>query len=1086
MPSRLSPAAFALALAVAAVPGVRAQMAPADGAPAARLAVVPTDQPFASAWFPSTLLAWSPASDPDAPYNRAAVALRPRLAAPGLQASAHARPGEARVKPISAFAPTSGNPSQGGLSGNHYAFGYWPYVGDLVFWGGSAGEGLILAPNPGVVDAAHRHGVPVLGTVFFPPTVFGGQIQWVRDFAQRSDGTFPVADKLIEAAEYYGFDGWFINQETAGGNAALATDLQDLMAYIRAHSSLRVEWYDAMVESGPIAWQGALNAQNDAFFQRGAERVSDLMFVDFRWSSGTLAASNLAAVALGRDPYELFAGVDYGARRLGIASSMAGVFPEGQPHRMSLGIYRPDNVVGATRAASEAADRALWVGADGDPSREDAGAWKGIAHYVATQPSVSGVPFLTTFSTGQGDGYWAGGEPVAPAAWATTGWNSLSLQSLQPTWRWWVETAGTPLSVGTDYAAAYDGGASLRISGTPGAEQTVHLFATDAVLPADAALDIAVRVPAAGAVPVEAGLRFADAPGALVRVALAPATAAGWTHQTLPLSAHAGRRLTEVALVVPAGPAVDVNVGRLGVVDSRAAPSAPVALAVARRTEETPESLSLRLTWTAPAEAVEVYEVYRGLPGGGREFVWGTSGTAVFVPDVRRIAGQAAIPVEVVAVGPTGLRSAPATVSVATYEPPAAAAAPSPADASTDVPLGTRLTWASATGTTSRTLRFGTAPDPPAVATPERRVYSPGPLAPNTTYYWRVDESNAAGATPGPLWSFTTGDRPGIGPAALTFDGTTHVADLGTSDALRIAGGAITVEARIRPTAWRANTYEGSVVNMEQNGPDNGYAIRVGAGGRVNVLLGSGSWHEATSPAGALVLDQWQHVAATYDGATIRVYVDGVQVAQAAGAFALAPSTARLVAGGSQNNPSRTFPGGIDEVRVWNVARSAAEIQATMDATLGAAYTASPDSGLVGYWRFDEGSGQTVIDDSFTASLGTLGASTDAGDDDPAWDPLGPVATEPGGTPVATSLAPAAPNPASGAADVRFTLARPGPVRVAVYDVLGREVAVLVDADRPAGDHAVRLDVSRLSVGTYVLRLVATDAVVARRLTVAR
>ena len=1061
-----------------------AQIAPASGGTAARPASVLTDQPFASAWFPNELLAWSPASDPDAPYNRAAVPLRPRLVDFGRQANAHARPGEARVNPLSAFAPTDGNPSQGSLNGNYYAFGYWPYVGDLVFWGGSASEGLILAPNPGIVDAAHRHGVPVLGTVFFPPTAFGGQIQWVRDFVQRSGSTFPIADKLIEVAEHYGFDGWFINQETAGGNAALATDLQDLMAYLRANSSLRVEWYDAMVESGPIAWQGALNAQNDAFFQRGAERVSDLMFLDFRWTSSTLASSNAAAAALGRDPYELFAGVDYGARRLGIASSMAGVFPEGAPHRTSLGIYRPDEVVGATRTTSEAQDRALWVGPDGDPSRDDPGTWKGIAHYVATRASVGSIPFATTFGTGQGSGYWADGVPVAPAAWAATGWNNLSLQPLQPTWRWWVEAAGTPLSVATDYTTAYDGGASLSIQGTPASEQTLHLFATDAVLPAGAALDVAVRMAAAGAVPVEAALRFADAPGALVRVTLAPTSGAGWTRQTLSLAAYAGRRLTELALVVPAGPAVDLNVGRLGIIDGRAAPAPPTALAVARRTEESLESLSLRLTWTAPADEIEVYEVYRRLPDGGREFVWGTSGTAVFVPDVRRIDGQGAIPVEVVAVGPTGLRSAPATVSVATFLPPPAAAAPSPADGATGVPLGARLTWASSTGTTARTLAFGTTATPPVVATPARRVFDPGPLAPNTTYYWRVDEGNAAGTTPGPVWQFTTGDRPGTGPAALVFDGQDDTVDLGTSEALRITGGAITLEARIRPSAWRTNVYEGSVLNMEQNGPDRGYAIRVGAGGRVNALFGSGSWNEATSPAGALQLDRWQHVAATYDGATIRVYVDGVQVAQTARAFVLAASTARLLAGGSQSNPSRTFPGGIDEVRVWSVARSAEAIRATMATTLGDAYTAAPDSGLVGYWRFDEGAGQTVIDDSFEASLGSLGASTAPGPDDPAWDGGGSVAAAdgPGGL---TSLAPTAPNPTSGTATVRFALAAPGVVRVAVYDVLGREVAVLVDAERPAGPHTVRVDAARLAAGTYVLRLVAPDAVLTRRLTVA-
>ena len=49
--------------------------------------------------------------------------------------------------------------------------------------------------------------------------VYGGNIQWVHDLVQQSGNTFPVADKLIEAAEYYGFDGYFVNQETGGGDA---------------------------------------------------------------------------------------------------------------------------------------------------------------------------------------------------------------------------------------------------------------------------------------------------------------------------------------------------------------------------------------------------------------------------------------------------------------------------------------------------------------------------------------------------------------------------------------------------------------------------------------------------------------------------------------------------------------------------------------------------------------------------------------------------------------------------------------------------------------------------------------------------
>ena len=186
----------------------------------AGFALPATVQPTASFWHPSFLLNWTPAADSNADFNRSNVPLKTRFVdAASNTINSNARPNEAGVAFISTFAPTSGNPSQGTPVERFNAVTMWQYIDTLIFWGGSAGEGLILAPNPTVIDAAHRNGVPVLGTIFLPPTAYGGQIQWVNDLLQKNGTAFPVADKLIQVAQYYGFDGWFINQETAGGSA---------------------------------------------------------------------------------------------------------------------------------------------------------------------------------------------------------------------------------------------------------------------------------------------------------------------------------------------------------------------------------------------------------------------------------------------------------------------------------------------------------------------------------------------------------------------------------------------------------------------------------------------------------------------------------------------------------------------------------------------------------------------------------------------------------------------------------------------------------------------------------------------------
>ena len=100
---------------------------------------------------------------------------------------------------------------------------------------------------------------------------------------------------------------------------------------------------------------------------------------------------------------------------------------------------------------------------------------------------------------------------------------------------------------------------------------------------------------------------------------------------------------------------------------------------------------------------------------------------------------------------------------------------------------------------------------------------------------------------------------------------------------------------------------------------------------------------------------------------------------------------------------------------------------------------------------------------------------------------LGPAgATAVGEAPTETALASVGPNPTSGAATVRWSLAEAGHARVAVVDLLGREVAVLADGAHPAGPHVATVAAGRLAPGVYVVRLQAGRTVQAARLTVVR
>lgn len=96
------------------------------------------------------------------------------------------------------------------------------------------------------------------------------------------------------------------------------------------------------------------------------------------------------------------------------------------------------------------------------------------------------------------------------------------------------------------------------------------------------------------------------------------------------------------------------------------------------------------------------------------------------------------------------------------------------------------------------------------------------------------------------------------------------------------------------------------------------------------------------------------------------------------------------------------------------------------------------------------------------------------------------VSAEDGAEAGGLRLLPSAPSPVRTSARIRYALDAPGAVRLAVYDVLGREVAVLAEGTVAAGEHSATLDASVLPAGVYVYRLEAHGRQVSRTVVVAR
>jgi len=122
----------------------------------------------------------------------------------------------------------------------------------------------------------------------------------------------------------------------------------------------------------------------------------------------------------------------------------------------------------------------------------------------------------------------------------------------------------------------------------------------------------------------------------------------------------------------------------------------------------------------------------------------------------------------------------------------------------------------------------------------------------------------------------------------------------------------------------------------------------------------------------AIPWGEWHHVAASYDGTTWRLYVDGaLDVELEAGAAPRSDSIQHFALGAAMDSmgvPNGALAGALDEVRVWNKARTDAEIAESMYATILAG------DGLVARWGLDEA--DAGVPDSVGDKHGTIAGAT--------------------------------------------------------------------------------------------------------------
>ncbi|MDD1448344.1 hypothetical protein MEN98_19955, partial [Dolichospermum sp. ST_sed8] len=190
----------------------------------------------------------------------------------------------------------------------------------------------------------------------------------------------------------------------------------------------------------------------------------------------------------------------------------------------------------------------------------------------------------------------------------------------------------------------------------------------------------------------------------------------------------------------------------------------------------------------------------------------------------------------------------------------------------------------------------------------------------------------------------------------LSLDGVNDYVNLNNPSHLNFTG-EITIEARVKLKATQVGIRDIVAHDYTVN-PNSSVFLRIWDG-----QYQIGSWNGSDYMTSYAIpnedIGNWVHLAGVYDSQAQawKLYRNGVLANSTPSNVGALPVSQNWAIGASGNGTERFLNGDIDEVRIWNKARTQQEIQANLNQRL-----AGNEANLAGYWNFDNVSGSTVTD----------------------------------------------------------------------------------------------------------------------------